>query len=96
MMVSWKVALPLQAVLLAVRSQFSRVILFLPSIHTPSDRLDTRVAFLTVISAVDYIAGDPRPLDVYVPPSTTTVPPPRSVRIGTEEPPEVVTVRLLA
>ena len=40
-------------VLLAVMSQFSRVMLFMPSMHTPSDRLDTRVAFFTVISAVE-------------------------------------------
>ena len=40
-------------VLLAVMLQFSRVMVFLPSMHTPSDRLDTSVAFFTVISAVE-------------------------------------------
>ena len=53
MMVSWKVALPLHWVLLAVISQFSRVMEFMPSMHTPSERFDTRVAFFTVISAVE-------------------------------------------
>ena len=38
----------------------------------------------------------PTPLVVYVPPSTLTVPPPRSLRIAAEESPSVSTVRLLA
>ena len=53
MMVSRKVALPFMEVLLAVRSQLMSVMVFLPSMHTPSDRLLTRVALLTVISAVE-------------------------------------------
>ena len=39
------------------------------------------------------MAGEPMPDDVYVPPSTVTQPPPRSVRIGADEPPDVVIVR---
>ena len=53
MIVSRKVALPLHWVLLADRSQFSRVMEFLPSMQTPSDRFESRVAFFTVMSAVE-------------------------------------------
>lgn len=51
-------------------------------------------ALLTEISAVEYTAGELYPLLVYVPPSTLTVPPPRSDLMAADELPEVVTVRL--
>ena len=53
MMVSRKVALPFMEVLLAVMSQFSSAMEFMPSMHTPSERFDVSVALLTVISAVE-------------------------------------------
>jgi hypothetical protein len=67
-----------------------------PSMQTPSDRFETSVAFSQVISAVEYIAGEPRPFEVYVPPLTVTVPPPLSVLIAADDLPLVVTVRFSA
>ena len=79
-----------------VTSQSEREIEFLPSITSASELVAVSSAFLTVIAAVEYIAGELMPLLVYVPPSTFTVPPPRSERIAAEELPFVSTVRLLA
>ena len=53
MMVSRKLALLFIFVLLAVMSQLVSSMLFLPSMHTPSERLEVRVALLTWISAVE-------------------------------------------
>ena len=53
MMVSWKVALLLHWVLLAVSSQSLSVMEFRPSMHTPSERLEVNVALDTVMSAVE-------------------------------------------
>lgn len=53
MMESRNVALPLHWVLLAVRSQSVRAMLFLPSMHTPSERLETSCALATETSAVE-------------------------------------------
>ena len=45
--------MPLRFVLSAVRVQLFRVIEFFPSIQTPSDCVETKVAFETVMSAVE-------------------------------------------
>ena len=45
-------------VLLAVRSQFSRVMTFIPSMHTPSDRFEISVALLTVWDMVKAVEKD--------------------------------------
>ena len=49
-----------------------------------------------MIFAVEYTAGELYPVEVYVPLSTTTVPPPRSVRIAADEFPAVFTVKFVA
>lgn len=36
--------------------------LFLPSIIAPSDAVAIKVAFFTVMSAVEYMAGEPLPV----------------------------------
>lgn len=69
---------------------------FFPSTTTPSLAFAVSVAFLTVMSAVEYIAGLPVPLVTYVPPSTFTVPPPLSLLIAAAELPLVATSSLLA
>ena len=56
--------MPLRCVLFAVRSQLLSVMELSPSMQTPSERLETRAAFDTVMSAVEYIAGEPSPFEV--------------------------------
>ena len=48
-MVDW----PFKVLLVSVRVVFSNVTLFLPSITTPSEAVAIRLAFFTVISAVE-------------------------------------------
>ena len=93
MIVSRYCAFPFFWVLLAVSVQSVSAIVPFPSIQTPSDLLEVSTALDTFTSAVLYIAGDPSPFEVYVPPVTLTHPPPRSVLIGAEEPPLVSIVR---
>ena len=56
--------MPLSFVLSAVRSQSLSVMEFIPSMQTPSERFEIRLASETVISAVEYIDGEPRPFVV--------------------------------
>ena len=79
-----------------MRVESVRVTEFPPSITTTCATLDFRVTSLPVIAAVEYIAGEPVPLVVYVPPVTLIVPPPLSDLIAADEPLAVVIVRLLA
>mgnify|MGYP004528194723 CR=1 FL=1 len=69
------VDLPFSLLFVSSNSQSSIVTEFLPSITIPSEALEINLAFFTVISAVEYIVGDPCPVVVYVPLSTVTVPP---------------------
>lgn len=48
-MVDW----PFRVLLVSVRVVFSRVTLFLPSITMPSEAVAMRLAFFTVMSAVE-------------------------------------------
>ena len=88
--------LPSVELIFPVTLVFSNVIEFCPSITSASEFSAFNVAFLTVIFAVEYTAGELYPVEVYVPLSTTTVPPPRSVRIAADEFPAVFTVKLVA
>ena len=80
---------PFSLLLFPVRSEFVIVTEFPPSITTASDVPAVRVESATVISAVEYIAGDPTPPVVPVILSAVTVPPPLSVRMAADEFPDV-------
>lgn len=82
--------------LVSINSTLLNVTEFFPSIITPSDALETSLALLTVIDAVEYIAGEPWPFVVYIPPSTFIIPPPLSLLIAADDIPEVVMFKLLA
>ena len=84
---------PFNFVLLSVKSQLFIVTVFAPSITIPSDAFATNVASFTMISAVEYIDGEPFPVVVYVPPFTFTVPPPISLHIAAIDVPLVFIVK---
>ena len=84
---------PFNFVLLSFKSQLFIVTVLAPSITIPSDAFATNVASFTVISAVEYIDGEPFPVVVYVPPFTFTVPPPLSLLIAALDVPLVFIVK---
>ena len=82
--------------LFAVKLQLLRLTEFLPSMTIPSEVLEVRVASLTVISAVEYIDGEPVPDVSKEPPVTVTISPPLSDLMAADELPEVFIVTLVA
>ena len=55
---------PFNLLFVSVKLTLSIVTEFLPSITIPSDAFATNVASLTVMSAVEYIVGEPFPVVV--------------------------------